>query len=99
MYAGGGTSASGAMGSTYIMSGLLPIRELDERLGLSQLTFDNLTDHRRGKNTQLPLPDLLCRSIYSRLAGYKDLNNAERLSHPSTFCLIGSEKIRDRGSG
>jgi hypothetical protein len=77
MYAGGGTSASGAMGSTYIMSGLLPIRELDERLGLSQLTFDNLTDHRRGKNTQLPLPDLLCPSICSRLAGYKDLNNAE----------------------
>jgi hypothetical protein len=42
---------------------------LDERLGLDQLISDNLTDNRRGKNTQLPLPDLLRQSIYSRLAG------------------------------
>jgi hypothetical protein len=39
-------------------AGLLLVRELDERLGLGQLISDNLTDHRRGKNTQLPLPDL-----------------------------------------
>jgi hypothetical protein len=40
-------------------AGLLLVRELDERLGLDQLISDNLTDNRRGKNTQLPLPDLL----------------------------------------
>lgn len=57
----------------------------------------HLTDHRRGKNTQLPLPDLLRLSIYSRLVGYEDLNDAERLSNDPTFRLIGSEKIRDRG--
>ena len=79
-------------------AGLLLVRELDERLGLSQLISDNLTDDRRGKNTQLPLPDLLRQSIYSRLAGYEDLNDAERLSHDPTFRLIGSEKIRDRGA-
>jgi hypothetical protein len=79
-------------------AGLLLVRELDERLGLDQLISDNLTDNRRGKNTQLPLPDLLRQSIYSRLAGYEDLNDAERLSHDPTFCLIGSEKIRDRGA-
>ena len=50
-------------------AGLLLVRELDERLGLDQLISDNLTDNRRGKNTQLPLPDLLRQSIYSRLAG------------------------------
>jgi hypothetical protein len=44
------------------------------------------------------LPDLLRQSIYSRLAGYEDLNDAERLSHDPTFRLIGSEKIRDRGA-
>jgi hypothetical protein len=38
-------------------------------------------DGRRGKNMQLPLPDLLRQSIYSRLAGHEDLNDAERLSH------------------
>jgi hypothetical protein len=71
---------------------------LDERLGLDQLISDNLTDNRRGKNTQLPLPDLLRQSIYSRLAGYEDLNDADRLSNDPTFRLIGSEKIRDRGA-
>jgi hypothetical protein len=41
---------------------------LDERLGLSALIAQNIMDDRRGKNTQLPLPDLLRQSIYSRLA-------------------------------
>ena len=79
-------------------AGLLLMRELDERLGMGQLISDNLKDERRGKNTQLPLPDLLRQSIYSRLAGYEDLNDAERLSQDPAFRLIGSEKIRDRGA-
>ena len=79
-------------------AGWLLVRELDERLGLSQLISDNLTDARHGKNTQLALPDLLRQSIYSRLAGYEDLNDAERLSQDPTFRLIGSKKIWDRGA-
>jgi predicted ribosome quality control (RQC) complex YloA/Tae2 family protein len=43
--------------------GLLLVRELDERLGLSELISEYLTDGRRGKNTQLPLPDLLRQSL------------------------------------
>ena len=73
------------------------MRELDERLGLSTLIAGNIRDDRRGKNTQLLLPDLLRQSIYSRLAGYEDLNDAERLSQDPTFRLIGSEKIWERG--
>src|ERR1019366_9832357 len=79
-------------------AGLLLVRELDEHLGLGQLIRENLTDARRGKNTQLPLSDLLRQSVYSRLAGYEDLNDAERLSQDPTFRLIGSEKIWDRGA-
>jgi hypothetical protein len=78
--------------------GLLLVRELEERLGLSALITDNIMEDRRGKNTQLPLPDLLRQSIYSRLAGYEDVNDAERLSQDPTFRLIGSEKIWDRGA-
>ena len=78
--------------------GLLWVRELDERLGLSALIGEDIMDDRRGKNTQLPLPDLLRQSIYSRLAGYEDVNDAERLSQDPTFRLIGSEKIWDRGA-
>ena len=74
------------------------MRELDERLGLSALIAKNMMDDRRGKNTQFPFPDLLRQSIYSRLAGYEDLNDAERLSQDPTFRLIDSEKIWDRGA-
>ena len=78
--------------------GLILVRELDERLGLGELIERHLTDSRRGKNTQLPLADLLRQSVYSRLAGYEDVNDAERLSQDPTFRLIGSEKIWERGA-
>ena len=73
------------------------MRELDERLGFSELIEQHLTDS-RGKNTQLPLADLLRQSVYSRLAGYEDVNDAERLSQDPTFRLIGSAKIWERGA-
>jgi len=78
--------------------GLILVRELDERLGLSQLMDRHLSDSRRGKNIQLPLAGLLRQSIYSRLAGYEDVNDAERLSQGPTFRLIGSRRIRERGA-
>jgi hypothetical protein len=77
--------------------GLILVRELDERLGFSELIEQRLTDP-RGKNMQLPLADLLRQSVYSRLAGYEDVNDAQRLSHDPTFRLIGSEKIWERGA-
>jgi hypothetical protein len=47
---------------------------------------------------QLPLADLLRQSVYSRLAGYEAVNDAERVSADPTFRLIGSEKIWERGA-
>jgi DDE family transposase len=35
--------------------GLVQVRELDQRLGLSELMGRHLSDSRRGKNIQLPL--------------------------------------------
>ncbi len=78
--------------------GLILVRELDERLGFGELIAQHLTDSRLGKNTQLPLADLLRQSVYSRIAGYEDVNDAERLSQDPTFRLIGSEKIWERGA-
>src|SRR5664280_2064247 len=77
--------------------GLVLVRELDERLGFSDLIARHLTDF-RAKNTQLPLADLLRQSVYSRMAGYEDVNDAERLAQDPTFRLIGSEKIWVRGA-
>ena len=54
------------------------MRELDERLRFGELIERHLSDA-RGKNTQLPLADLVRQSVYSRLAGYEDVNDAERL--------------------
>ena len=77
--------------------GLILVRELDERLGFGELIKQHLADP-RGKNTRLPLADLLRQSVYSRLAGYEDVNDAEQLSQDPTFRLIGSEKNWDRGA-
>ncbi len=78
--------------------GLLLVRELDERLGLGKLIEDHLTDSRRGANKKFPLADLVRQSVYSRLAGYEDLNDAVRVSADPTFRLIGSKKNWDRGA-
>ncbi len=77
--------------------GLILVRELDERLGFSKLIAQHLTDS-RGMNTKFALADLVRQSVYSRLAGYEDMNDAERVSQDPTFRLIGSEKIWERGA-
>ena len=60
---------------------------------------EHLSDSRQGLNTQFSLADLLRQSVYSRLAGYEDLNDAVRVSADPTFRLIGSPKMWDRGCG
>ena len=60
-------------------AGLLAFRELDDALGLTKLAASRLTECRKGKNTQHALVALLRQSIFGRLAGYEDVNDAERL--------------------
>ena len=59
--------------------GLLIYRGLDEALGLTDLAETMLSELRVGKNTRHTLKALLRQSVYSRLAGYEDTNDAERL--------------------
>src|SRR5437879_3168996 len=75
-------------------AGLLLPRELDRRLGLDALIERHLTDPRTGHNRQFPLADLLRQSIYSRLAGYEDTNDAERLAEDPTFRMLASRERR-----
>ena len=79
-------------------AGLVLVRELDERLGLAKFIAEHLSDSRRGLNMQFGLADLLRQSVYSRLAWYEDLNDAERLAADPAFRLIGSPKMWDRGA-
>ena len=60
--------------------GLILVRELDERLGFSELIDEHLTDS-RANNARFSFADLLRQSVYSRLAGYEDVNDAD--SQPS----------------
>ena len=76
-------------------AGLLLPRELDEQLGLGALIERHLTDPRCGRNRQFPLVDLFRQSIYSRLAGYEDTNDAERLAVDPTFRMLASRERRE----
>jgi hypothetical protein len=60
--------------------GLLVMRELDGALGLSDLASAALCDNRRRKNTVHRLDGLFRQSVYGRLAGYEDVNDADRLA-------------------
>ena len=52
---------------------------MDDALGLSDLASGALNDaNRRGKNTFHRLDGLFRQSVYGRLAGYEDVNDADR---------------------
>jgi hypothetical protein len=71
-------------------AGLLAYRELDDALRLTSTAVTGLHDTRTGQNTQHSLLALLRQSIYSRLAGYEDVNDAERLClDPALRAVVG----------
>jgi hypothetical protein len=73
-------------------AGLLAYRELDEALGLTAMAGDSLSDARTGKNGRHALAGLLRQSVFGRLAGYEDVNDAERLRHdPAMRWIVGGK--------
>ena len=76
-------------------AGLLAVRGLDEALGLTKSAGLTLADRRTGRNIQHDQVVLLRQSVYSRLAGYEDTNDAARLAvDPAMRVVVGrrSEK-------
>jgi hypothetical protein len=75
-------------------AGLLPYRELDDTLGLTDTGADTLADARTGKNGRHRLAGLLRQSVFGRLAGYEDVNDAHRLSRdPAMRWVVGGRAI------
>jgi hypothetical protein len=73
-------------------AGLLAYRELDDALGLSAMAGEKLADARSGKNGHHAFVGLLRQSVFGRLAGYEDVNDAERLRHdPAMRWIVGGK--------
>jgi hypothetical protein len=73
-------------------AGLLAYRELDDALGLSTMAGETLADARTGRNGRHALVGLLRQSVFGRLAGYEDVNDAERLRHdPAMRWIVGGK--------
>src|SRR5258706_13550002 len=49
---------------------------------------ETLADARTGRNGRHALVGLLRQSVFGRLAGYEDVNDAERLRHDPAICWI-----------
>src|ERR687897_995036 len=72
--------------------GLLAYGELDDALGLTTVAASALAEGRRGKNTRHRLLGLLRQAVYGRLAGYEDVNDADRLARdPAMRAIVGRE--------
>ena len=74
--------------------GLLAYRELDDALDLTTMGVSALAEGRRGKNTRHRLLGLLRQAVYGRLAGYEDVNDADRLARdPAMRAIVGREGL------
>jgi hypothetical protein len=74
--------------------GLLAYRELDDVLGLTTSGGERLAEARTGRNRRHLLVGLLRQSVFGRLAGYEDVNDAERLCHdPAMRWVVGDRAI------
>src|SRR5215216_5462994 len=74
--------------------GLLACRELDDVLGLSETAGEMLTDTRTGMNGRHTLVGQFRQSVFGRLAGYEDVNDADRLAHdPAMRWVVGGAAV------
>lgn len=76
--------------------GLLLFRELDDALGLSKMASWELRDNRTGKNSRHGVLAMFRQSLFGRVAGYDDVNDAGRLARDPVMRLITGGQSVDR---
>ena len=79
--------------------GLLAYRELDDVLALTTSGGERLAEVRTGRNRRHLLVGLLRQSVFGRLAGYEDVNDADRLCRdPAMRWVVGGKAPMDRAA-
>jgi hypothetical protein len=76
-------------------AGLLPIRQLDEKLGLTQQFADALTDRRHQGYVDHTFLEMTRMRVYGILADYADQNDHDVLRFDPAFKLICDRSIHD----
>ena len=74
--------------------GLLAYRELDDALGLTEVAGTIFQDSRTGKNGWHGMTGQFRQSVFGRLGGYEDVNDADRLGRdPAMRWIVGGKAI------
>jgi len=80
-------------------AGLLAFRELDDALGLTEMAAEVLADTRTGRNGRHSLIAQLRQSVFGRLAGYEDVNDADRLGRdPAMRWIVGGRAVTEHAA-
>ena len=75
-------------------AGLLAYRELDDALGLTEMAEGVFQDSRTGKNGWHGMTGQFRQSVFGRLGGYDDVNDADRLGRdPAMRWIVGGKAI------
>jgi hypothetical protein len=76
--------------------GLIVFRELDAALRLTEMASWELRDNRTGRNSRHDLLAMFRQSLFGRVAGYDDVNDATRLARDPVMRLITGQRDFDR---
>ena len=79
-------------------AGLFAFRELDDVLGLTGMAGDSLVDPRTGKNGQHAMTGLFRQSVFGRLGGYEDVNDAARLGRDPAMRWIAGDRANAKAA-
>ena len=77
-------------------AGLLPIRQLDEALGLTEQFAGALIDYRSGNALRHSYLEMTRSRVYGILAGYEDQNDHDALRKDAVFKLIAGRSPEDK---
>jgi hypothetical protein len=73
--------------------GLLVFRGLDDALGLTHMASGELRDNRTGKNSCHELLAMFRQSVFARIAGFEDVDDASRLTGDPVMRLSAVETL------